>query len=306
MADRTYRGISLGAGSVTVVVIVLIFLFLLIRSWPAISKRGIWSFLTTQEWLITRDPPIYGAAALLYGTTLVAVIALVIAVPLAVGSALYINEYAPRRLRGIMTSLIDLLAAVPSVIYGIFGITFLVSRMEGPSAWLSDYLGFIPLFADGPRTFRGSIANASVVVACMVLPIVTSVIREVFSQAPHSECEAAYALGSTRWGMVRTVIIPFGRGGIIGGSMLGLGRALGETIAIFLILQPSFEFVTQVLEPGGVTAASFIAGQFTSAGEFEIRALLGVGLALYLMTLVVNMAATVAVNRSRSGAGVEL
>jgi phosphate transport system permease protein len=131
-------------------------------------------------------------------------------------------------------------------------------------------------------------------------------VREVFSQAPRSECEAALALGGTRWGMVRTVILPFGRGGIIGGSMLGLGRALGETIAVALILLPTFEYVTRILEPGGVTAASFIASTFPNAGDFEVQALMAVGLALFVMTLVVNMIATAIVSRSRSGQGVEL
>lgn len=304
--DRFYRLVALLAGSVTLVVIVLIFVFLISRSWSAIRQVGILDFLTTKEWQASADPPVFGVAALLYGTVVVAAIALVIAIPLAIGAALCINEYAPLRLRRILTGLIDLLAAVPSVIYGIWGLKFLVPEMEGFVAWMADYLDFIPIFRSSTGVFTNSMFNAGVVVSFMVLPIITSVVREVFSQAPRSECEAALALGGTRWGMIRTVLLPFGRGGIVGGSMLGLGRALGETIAVLLILVPTFEFVTRILEPGGVTAAAFIAGTFQNAEPFEVRALLAVGLALFLMTLVVNMAATAVVSRSRSGQGVEL
>jgi phosphate transport system permease protein len=304
--DRLYRGTSLLAGSVTLIVIVLIFAFLIARAWPAISDTGFWHFLTSKEWKASADPPSFGVAALLYGTVLVAVIALVIAVPLAIGAALAINEYAPRRIRRAITGLVDLLAAVPSVIYGMWGFIFLSPKLEGFCRWISSWLGFIPIFSSTTEQFTGSVFNAGLVVSLMVLPIVTAVVREVFSQAPRSECEAALALGGTRWGMVRTVLIPFGRGGIIGGGMLGLGRALGETIAVALILLPTFEYVTHILEPGGVTAASFIASTFPNAGDFEVKALMAVGLALFLMTLVVNMIATAIVSRSRSGQGVEL
>ena len=304
--DRIYRLVALAAGSVTLIVIVLIFVFLIGRSWTAISRVGIVDFLTTKEWQPNADSPVFGAAALLYGTVIVAVIALAIAVPLAIGAALFINEYAPLGLRRFLTGLIDLLAAVPSVIYGIWGLKFLVPEMEGTVAWIATYLDFIPFFRPSTGAFTNSVFNAGIVVSFMVLPIITSVVREVFSQAPRSECEAALALGGTRWGMIRTVLLPFGRGGIVGGSMLGLGRALGETIAVMLILIPSFEFVTRILEPGGNTAASFIALTFQNAPPFEVRALLAVGLALFLLTLVVNMVATAIVNRSRSGQGVEL
>jgi phosphate transport system permease protein len=305
-ADRVYRGVALGSGLMTLVTIALICLFLVVQSWPAIERVGIWDFLTTKEWNVTAAEPVYGAAALLYGTVLIATIALVIAIPLSVGAALFINEYAPRTIRKWLTSMIDLLAAIPSVIYGMWGVVYLAPRMVPTVTWMADYLGFIPFFAPTSRTFQGTVFNAGVVVSFMVLPIVTSVVREVFSQAPRGEVEAALALGSTRWGMIRTVILPFGRGGIVGGSMLGLGRALGETIAVVLLLPPTFDFVTRILEPGGVSTAAWIALQFQNAGTFEVKALLAAGLALFIMTLMVNMAATAVVNRSRGGQGVEL
>lgn len=304
--DRIYRALTLSAGLTTLVTIGLIFAFLVVQSAPAIRRVGLWDFLTTKEWSISRDDPVFGAAALLYGTVIVATIALAIAVPLAIGTALCINEYTPRRLRRVLISLVDLLAAVPSVIYGMWGLLYLSPRMVGTVTWAADYLDFVPIFRPTSNTFQGSVFNAGVVVSFMVLPIITSVVREVFSQTPPGEVEAALALGSTRWGMIRSVVLPFGRGGIIGGSMLGLGRALGETIAVVLILFPTFEFVTNVLEPGGVTTASFIALQFPNAGEFEVRALLAAGFALFLLTLVVNMIATAIVSRSRGGDGVEL
>jgi phosphate transport system permease protein len=307
-ADRLYRAVALAAGSMTLVIIALIFVFLVVRAWPALREAGIWDFLTTREWRPTDDPPRFGVAALLYGTVLVALIAVTIAVPIAIGAALFINEYAPRPARRAIIGLVDLLAAVPSVVYGVWGFTFLMPAMEGPTRWIATYFDFIPFFrpsSDTPQ-FTSSIFIAGFVVSFMVLPIVTSVVREVFSQAPRSECEAALALGGTRWGMARTVLLPFGSGGIIGGSMLGLGRALGETIAVALLLTPDFRFVTKILEPGGVTASSYIALNFQNAGAFEVRALLAVGLALFVLTLAVNMAATAVVSRSRSGQGVEL
>lgn len=307
-ADRLYRAVALGAGSTTLIVIALIFVFLVVRAWPALREVGIWEFLTTKEWFPADDPPRFGVAALLYGTVLVALIAVSIGVPISIGAALFINEYAPRSLRRPIVALVDLLAAVPSVVYGVWGFKFLMPAMAGPVRWIATYLDFIPFFrpsSDSPQ-FASSIFIAGFVVSMMVLPIVTSVVREVFSQAPRSECEAALALGGTRWGMTRTVLLPFGGGGIIGGSMLGLGRALGETIAVALLLTPDFTFVTRILEPGGVTASSHIAINFQNAGAFEVQALLAVGLALFMLTLTVNMMASAIVSRSRSGQGVEL
>jgi phosphate transport system permease protein len=304
-ADRWYRRIARLGGIVVFILLGLIGAFLFVSSWPALQEAGL-DFFTTTAWGPDGDPPRFGIVALLYGTVMVAAIALVIAVPLSIGTAIYINEYAPRALRRPLTSLIDLLAAVPSLIFGIWGREFLNDQMYGLANFLTTHLSFIPFFRSEGSTLGNSLFVAGMVVSLMVLPIVTAVVREVFAQAPPGEKEAALALGGTRWGMIRTVVIPFGRGGIVGGSMLGLGRALGETIAVALILSPSFEVVTRILEPGGNTVAATIANEFAEAKPFGIQALLAAGLALFLLTLVVNMFAAAVVSRSRSGQGVEL
>jgi phosphate transport system permease protein len=304
--DRVYRGVASAAGLLTFALMGLVAFFLLTRGRPAFETMG-WRFFTTSQWLPDSSNPTFGVAALLYGTFVVAVIANVLAVPVSVATALYIVEYAPRRFRASLTALVDLLAAVPSLIFGIWGLLYLTPKMFGLGRWLDTWLGPIlfPFDADGD-TYAGSLFIAGVVVAVMAVPIMTSVCREVFSQAPRVECEGALALGGTRWGMIRAVVLPFGRGGIIGGSMLAVGRALGETIAIALVLRPSTRIVTRILDEGGSTVASHIALTFPEASDFGVRALLAAGLTLFAVTLVVNMAASAVVARSRSGAGVEL
>lgn len=304
-ADRRYRRVARMGGVIVFILLGLIGAFLLTSSWPALREAGL-EFFTATAWGPDGDPPRFGIVALLYGTVMVAVIALAIAVPLSIGTAIFINEYAPRALRRPLTSVIDLLAAVPSLIFGIWGREYLNDAMFGFADFLTTHLSFIPFFETEGDTLGNSLFVAGMVVSLMVLPIVTAVVREVFAQAPAGEKEAALALGGTRWGMIRTVVIPFGRGGIIGGSMLGLGRALGETIAVALILSPSFEVVVRILEPGGNTVAATIANEFQEAKPFGIQALLAAGLALFLLTLVVNMFAAAVVSRSRSGQGVEL
>lgn len=304
-ADRRYRRIARMGGVIVFILLGLIGAFLLTSSWPALQEAGL-EFFTATAWGPDGDPPRFGIVALLYGTVMVAVIALAIAVPLSIGTAIYINEYAPRALRRPLTSVIDLMAAVPSLIFGIWGREYLNDAMFGFANFLTTHLSFIPFFDTESSTLGNSIFVAGMVVSLMVLPIVTAVVREVFAQAPPGEKEAALALGGTRWGMIRTVVIPFGRGGIVGGSMLGLGRALGETIAVALILSPSFEVVVRILEPGGNTVAATIANEFQEAKPFGIQALLAAGLALFVLTLVVNMFAAAVVSRSRSGQGVEL
>jgi phosphate transport system permease protein len=231
---------------------------------------------------------------------------------LAIAVALYISEYAPRRLQSTFVSLVDLMAAVPSIVYGLWGLFFLQSNVTGVARWISTYFGWIPfLSVEGadptdplsPSTvYTSSTFIAGIVVALMVAPIICSVMREVFSQAPSGEREGAYALGSTKWGMIRTVVLPFGKGGMIGGTMLGLGRALGETIAVYLIISPVFIIQPRILESGTSSVASLIALRYGEATNFGTSALMAAGLALFLMTLVVNFIASSVVARSRSGA----
>jgi phosphate transport system permease protein len=305
--ERIFRGAVRTAAVFTLVLMAAIALFLLLRAWPALHRAG-WSFLTEKRWL--PDVNHFGVAALLSGTIVIGLIALLVAMPLALGAALFINEYAPRRIRRLLVSLVDLMAAVPSIVYGLWGFFFLQPRMIGLSRWLSAHLGGVLPFlhvhdADTPSSFTSSAFIAGVVVGLVVVPTVTTVMREVFSQAPIAEREAAIALGSTKWGMIRTVVIPFGKGGIIGGAMLGLGRALGETIAVYLIISPIFEFTTHPLQSGSNTIAAFIASRSTESSTIGLDGLLGAGLVLFILTLLVNSIAAVIVARSRSGAVTE-
>jgi phosphate transport system permease protein len=299
--DRTYRALTQAAGLSTLAIMGLIGFFLVLKARPAFQEMG-WRFFASVKW----NPQTHGIASVVSDTVLVAIVALAIAVPAAIATALCINEYAPLALRRPLTSMIDLLAAIPSIIYGLWGRQVLGHNLEGVSRWLAHNLGFIPLFSVKGGRYDSSRFLAAVVVAIMVLPIATSIIRQVFSQTPPGEKEAALALGGTRWGMIRTVVIPYGRGGIIGGSMLGLGRALGETIAVALVLATAFKLDVHVLQPGGATIASLIAVKFGEAGARELSALMAAGLVLFVMTLLVNLAATAIISRSRSGAGVEL
>jgi phosphate transport system permease protein len=305
--DRIYGRLASSAGTLTLVLLLLIGFFLLQKSLPAFQEAG-WGFLTNTDWITPPRGNDFGVLALLYWTVVTAIIALVIAVPVSISAALFISELAPSWLRSPMTSLIDLLAAVPSLIYGMWGAQFLRPRMVGISTWLADHFSFIPFFKPTtPDPFYGPSAFvAGVVVSLMVVPICTSVIREVFSQVPPGEKEGALALGGTRWGMIRAVVLPFGRGGIIGGSMLGLGRALGETIAILLIISPILQIRLNVIEAGSNSIAAHIANLFGESAGIGLSALMGAGLVLFIVTLLVNTAAAAIVARSRSGAGVEL
>ena len=237
---------------------------------------------------------------------LVALVAVAIAIPFGILSALFITEYSSARTRKWLTGIVDLLAAVPSLLFGLWGFLFLSDKVEPVSRWLTDHLGWIPIFNTDPEaSLNGSIFIAGIVVSLMVLPIVTSIVREVFSQTPPGEKEAALALGSTRWGMIRAVVLPYGRGGIIGGSMLGLGRALGETIAVAILLPDVPEVTIKILENGGATISGFIANR-AGSDAFTTSGLMAAGLVLFVITLATNMIASVVVSRSRSGAGVDL
>jgi phosphate transport system permease protein len=301
--DRIYRSVARSAAILMLVVMGLIGLFLLIKAWPALREAK-WHFLTETEWKPAGLK--YGIASLVLLTFEIAIVALVIAVPVSIGASLFLTEYCPRVLRRPLTSLVDLLAAVPSLIYGIWGRYYLQGHLIPISDWLSRHLGFVPIFKTRPGNFAASTFIAGVVLSLMVLPICTAVMREVFSQAPPGEKEGALALGGTKWGMIRTVVLPFGRGGIIGGSMLGLGRALGETIAVALIISPTFAPTIRILDGAGNSIAANINNQFNESSPFGKSALLGAGLALFVLTLIVNAIASIIVSRSRSGAATEI
>jgi phosphate transport system permease protein len=303
-ADRIFARMTLGSGLLVLVLLTLVGVFLLWQARHALSESG-WSFFTRIEWNSSARPPRIGVLGLALGTVLVALIAVVLAIPLGVLAALFITEYAPPGARKPLQSLVDLLAAVPSILFGLWGFLFLSKKIVPLSRWISRHFSWIPFLRTNPAvTLTGSMFIAGIVVSLMVLPIVASIVREVFSQTPAGEKEAALALGGTRWGMIRTVVLPFGRGGIIGGSMLGLGRALGETIAVALLLPQVPQSSTRILQNGGSTIAGFIAGN-AGGDTFTTSGLLGAGLVLFVMTLITNMVASVVVSRSRSGAGVD-
>jgi phosphate transport system permease protein len=304
--DRAFLAVTRVAGMSTFVVMVLIGGFLLEGAWPALRSEGS-GFLTSFEWNAgAEDGGQYGIAALVYYTVAVALLALLFAVPLAMGAALFINEYAPRRLRRPLTAMVDLFAAVPSIIYGLWGRDLAAAHLQDIARWADDWLSFIPIFRSPTATYDGSTFIAALVVTLMILPIATSIMREVFAQAPQVEKEGALALGSSRWGMIRAVVLPFGRGGVIGGSMLALGRALGETIAVALIIVPVYDVHLSVTERGSNSVGSIIATKFAEAGPAELSALVAAGVVLFAITLVVNFAASFVVARSRSGAGTDI
>ncbi len=308
--DRVFRSTAWIIGCSVLVITGSIGAFLGYQAIPTLRHYGL-HFFTEAQFNPQRNK--VGVAAAVVGTVEVAVIAILISFPLSLGIALYITQYAPRRLKSTLVALIDLMAAVPSIIYGIWGLSEFEGHALFFSHWLNEYLGFLPFFKVNTDPHAAPFAAtrydtsafiAGIVVSLMVIPIAAAVMRGVFDAAPPGEREAAYALGSTKWGMIRTVVLPFGRGGIIGGTMLGLGRALGETVAVLLTISVAFDIKLKVLETGTVTISALIASRFGEASGGQLSALLACGLVLFLMTLAVNTLAGVVVTRSRSGADI--
>lgn len=301
IADRAFRGFILSGALVSMVVLALICGFLLYRGFGIFKDFG-FSFFTSSRWEAAADdgsaPASFGVAAMLVGSVVVAAIAVAIAVPFSVAVALCLEFYAPHRLKRAFVSVLDTVAAVPSVIWGIWGYMVLMPHAAGWSKTLNSWLGWIPLFKVPAPIFERSPFIAGLLLAMMILPIITSVTREVYSQAPRDQIDAAYGLGSTKWGALRTVVLPFGRSGVVGGTMLGLGRALGETIAVYLVLNLVFKVNLNILASVGGNVASLIATRFGEAGPYELKALMAAGLVLFLLTLTVNFLATAVVNRA--------
>jgi phosphate transport system permease protein len=288
-ADRAFRILSAAAGCLVLVIIVAIAAFLLSKGLSAIGKDKA-NFLTTREWSPDSVRPVFGVAVLVYGTLVSALLALLIAVPVAIGVALCLTYYAPRPMARIMGYLIELLAAVPSVVYGLWGVYYLNNPVRSVSKGIDHWLGWIPLL-NSRGAYGNSYFLAGIVLAIMVLPIVASLSREVFLQVPRENEEAALALGATRWEMIRLAAFPYAKPGIVAGVMLGLGRALGETIAIAMVLSSAYTINWRILEPGGNTVAANIANRFGESGPLGRNALIASGLVLFIITLAVNMAA---------------
>lgn len=295
--DRVFLALSRGSGILLLVIMAAIAVFLTVRAAHAISQdQG--NFFTTFEWNANANPPVFGIAVLAFGTIVSSLIAMAIAVPVAIGIALFITHYAPRKLATPLSYVIDLLAAVPSIVYGLWGALFLVPHLGGLYSWFNDYLGWTGILAYHDGAAR-SLFTIGILLAIMILPIVTSVSREVFRQAPRMHEEAALALGATRWEVIRLSVLPFGRSGVISASMLGLGRALGETMAVATVLSPSFTISTSLLDPGGGTFAQNIASSFKESGELGKDALIASGLVLFVLTLLVNGAARMIIARRK-------
>jgi len=287
--DTVFRAATLGAAAFLLVIMAAIAAFLIAKALPAIRSDSV-NFLTSSRWNPDDDPSTWGIAALAVGTLISSVLGLAIGVPIAIGVALFISHYAPRRVARGFGYLVDLLAAVPSVVYGLWALVYLVPNMRDVSKWLHDYLGFIPIFgSDG--LYGKSLLVAGVVLAVMILPIVAAISREVFLQTPQETIEGAYALGATRWEMIRICVLSHGKSGVVSAIVLGFGRALGETIAVALVLPASNVITFSILKPEGNSIAANIANVYGDAGEIGRGALIASGLVLFAMTLAVNLIA---------------
>src|ERR1700712_1926383 len=298
--DKIFSVTVIIAGYLLLALLAAIAIFLVLKAVPALNKNMA-NFFSYKQWnpdatqtakngLDDVPHPQFGIGALAFGTVFTSLIALVMAVPVAIGVALFVAYYAPRRLAQGLGYLVDLLAAVPSVVYGLWGLIFLVPHLVPLSEWLTRYFHWIPILGtDGG--YGKSIFAASLVLAVMILPIIAAISREVFLQVPQTQREAALAMGATRWEMIRMSVLPFGKSGIASATVLGFGRALGETIAVALVLSSNFEIVYKIFTPGGNTIAANIANQYGDAGKIGLGALIASGLVLFVITLLVNLGA---------------
>lgn len=290
VGDKVFKGMSWTGGAIILVVLAFVAIFLLMRSLPAIAPN---TFGPGQDQAIDFWAYVW---PLMAGTVIVSAIALLLATPIAIGVSLFISHYAPRRFASTIGYVIDLLAAIPSVVYGAWGMLVLAPLMVPIYQWLHDNLGFIPLFSGDPSTTGRTIMTSGVVLAVMVLPIITALCREIFLQVPHLQEEAALGLGATRWEMIKMTVFPFARAGIISSIMLALGRALGETMAVTMVLSPGIFSMSLITSGANATIPSEIALNFPEAFGQRQAELIAAGLMLFVITLVVNMIARAIVN----------
>jgi phosphate transport system permease protein len=296
--EAVFRRLTMLAGLMVLVILGAIAIFLIVKALPALHGDKA-SFWTTQQWSPTTR--VFGVAALLFFTVLTSVLALAMAVPVGLGVAIYITQYAPRRIATLLGYATDMLAAVPSVVYGLWGLFFLLKHLVGLQLFMAHWLGWIPLFANpngGAGLFPKTVFAAAVVLGIMVLPIIAAINREVLRQVDPAQKEAALALGATRWEMIRIAVLPPSRPGIISAVMLALGRALGETIAVALVIANVPQISAHIFVPGGSTIASNIAVSFGDADAFGRSALIASGLVLFVLTLAVNLVARYVILRS--------
>jgi phosphate transport system permease protein len=299
--DRVFRGLVSSSGLIIVLIVGFVGVFLLALALPSLIADQD-NFLTSRNWIVSGEQLRFGIAGLFWTTVLSSLLAMAMAVPVSVGVALCLTQYLHRRASGPVSFVVDLLAAVPSIIFGLWGLLVLGPFLAPAAEWLADKLGWIPLFTRSVDP-KGSVFVASVVLAIMILPIVTAISRDVFAQTPRDHIEAALALGATRWEVIRTAVLPHGRSGVISASMLGLGRALGETIAVMIILtqpSPGSPFTPSIFA-GGETFASKIAN---NAQEFDTPSKTGAfiasGLVLFVVTFAVNAVARIIAEKGQA------
>lgn len=297
LADVLFSGTARVAGILILIALAAVAVFLVVQALPA----------------LTADPADYGSEAtsfwgyvgpLVFGTVWAAALALLIAFPISMGIALFISHYAPRRIAQGLGYIIDLLAAVPSVVFGLWGSKVLAPAVVPLYTWLVDNLGWIPLFRPPVSGTGRTVLTVAIVLAVMIIPIITSLSREIFLQTPVLHQEAALALGATRWEMIRMAVLPFGRSGVVSATMLGLGRALGETLVVAMVLSPSvvISFVTTGSQ-NTATIAGNIALNFPEAAGIGVNALIATGLVLFVITLAINSLARYVVSRRKAFSG---
>ena len=301
-SDQIFRAVVTVGGMTSLVILGLIALFLSLKGISVLQVEK-FSFITESKWEVLQDAEgkvaesTFGLGAMLIGTFLSAFIAVIVGVPIAVLSALYLTFYARGPVKRLLISLIDLMAAFPSLLFGFWGFIVLMGSAEYWAKLLNKYLGFIPIFDVPAPIFERSPFIAGLVLAIMIIPIVTAISREIFDQTPLDRVQAAYALGASKLAMIRAVVIPYGRGGVVGGAMLGLGRAMGETVAVYTVLNVVYQVNWQVLFGAGGNVASLILLKFGEAGPDEVNALMAAGLVLFLLTLTVNAISDLLINK---------
>lgn len=298
LTDRAFWLLCLAAGVTVLAVLAAILVSTVSQAWPAFTL----DFFTSTQWVPNPVPgveQVFGSLTFLYGTVLVSVIALALAVPVSLGIALFLSELAPRRVRGPVIVLIDLLASVPSVVFGLWGVLVVAPALVPVYQWLHEVLGPVPILGTlfGEVSSGRNYMTAGIILAIMVIPIITSISREVFDTVPDADKQAAWALGATRWEMIRGAMLPHSFGGVVGAVMLGLGRALGETIAVALVIGSAVQ-ISPNLFASGYSIPAVIVDQFGEAGGEFLAALIGMGVVLFLLTTAVNVLARVIVRRT--------
>ena len=299
--DKVFRAVVTSGGMVSLVLLSLIGFFLIYNGFEAIQNAGL-GFLTGFDWADAipeiEQPALYGVGAMLFGTIVTGILAMIFGVPIAVGTALFLSYYAPEWLKKPMVVVVDVMAAIPSIVYGLWGFFVLMPHAEYWAKLIHKYLSFIPIFDMPAPVFTRSPFIAGLVLAIMIMPIVTAISREVFAQTPPERIQAAYALGATKWSMIKAVVFPYGRGGVVGGAMLGLGRALGETVAVYTVLNLVYDIRIEILLSSGGNVASMIVNKFGEADFVELQALMAAGFVLFLVTLIVNFIANFIINKT--------